>query len=101
MKEYDLLSSSVNARTPFSFPGHSIKLRNCYIRFKTNEKSGVFLITLPRKLLHRFMTNEKSGCFLIGLAGEMLHHSYNNEDIAKSSALFQTLFFIQKEAIAS
>ena len=28
MKEYDLLRSSVNARAPFSFPGHSIKLRN-------------------------------------------------------------------------
>ena len=28
MKEYDLLRSSVNARTPFSFPGHSVKLRN-------------------------------------------------------------------------
>ena len=28
MQEYDLLRSSVNARTPFSFPGRSIKLRN-------------------------------------------------------------------------
>ncbi len=27
-------------------------LRNCYIRFKTNEKSGVFLISLAEKLLH-------------------------------------------------
>ena len=70
-------------------------------RFKSNEKSGVFLITFPRELLHRFKTNEKSGVFLITLPRELLHRSYSNEDVAKSSALFQTLFFIQKEAIAS
>ena len=69
----------MNARTPFSFPGHSIKLRNpgffslvqlrnCYIRFQTNEKSGVFLISPAEKLLHRSKTNEKSGVFLISPA---------------------------------
>ena len=73
MKEYDLLRSSVNARTPFSFPGHSVKLRNCYIRFKTNEKSEVFLISPAEKLLHRFQTNEKSGVFLITLTEKLLH----------------------------
>ena len=52
-------------------------------------------------MLHHFKTNEKSGVFLITLAEKMLHRSYSNEDVAKSSALFQTLFFIQKEAIAS
>ena len=52
-------------------------------------------------MLHHFKTNEKSGVFLITLAEKMLHRPYSNEDIAKLSALFQTLFFIQKEAIAS
>ena len=84
MKEYDLLRSSVNARTPFSFPGHSVKLRNPGVflissaekllhRFQTNEKSGAFLISLTEKLLHRFQTNEKSGAFLISPAVKLLH----------------------------
>ena len=63
MKEYDLLRSSVNARTPFSFPGHSVKLRT----------PGVFLISPAEKLLHRFQTNEKSGAFLISLTEKLLH----------------------------
>ncbi len=66
-----------------------------------NEKSGGFLITLAEKMLHRSYSNEKSGGFLITLAEKMLHRPYSNEDVAKLSALFQTLFFIQKEAIAS
>ena len=93
MKEYSLLRSSVNIRTPFSFPRHSIRA----LRFHSPQ----FLIGLAREMLHRSYSNEKSRLFLITLPREMLHRSYSNEDVAKSSALFQTLFFIQKEAIAS
>ena len=70
-------------------------------RSYSNEKSRSFLISLAEKMLHRSYSNEKSGVFLITLAEKMLHRPYSNEDIAKLSALFQTLFFIQKEAIAS
>ena len=31
----------------------------------------------------------------MGLAREMLHRSYSNEDVAKSFALFQTLFLFK------
>ena len=93
MKEYSLLRSSVNIRTPFSFPRHFIRA----LRFHSPQ----FLIGLAREMLHCSYSNEKSGVFLITLPRELLHRSYSNEDVAKSSALFQTLFFIQKEAIAS
>ena len=59
MKEYDLLRSSVNARTPFSFPGPSIKLRNpgffslvqlrnCYIASRLMRNPGVFSLVQLR-----------------------------------------------------
>ena len=72
-------------------------------RIFTEEKNNIrvqFLLTSANCYSPPW-ANEKSRRFLIGLAGELLHRSYSNEDVAKSSVLFQILFFIQKGAIAS